>query len=674
MRRSTIQRQMKIGAQTLFMLPVLLMPLIFTGFNTNTIIIKETIFQICTVYVGIGTLILWVFYRTHDLTARPTPLYTMLLALLIYLAFSTFFIAQHPKSIHELVRWTTYFSLVIALIEFSREKRHFNLFLTVTLFTSFFATLYAILQSMNIDFFNWETFEWEEPSSRRVCSAFGNPDFLASYLVALLPLTLTVSFVKKGWIRGVCLILAFMQILSLVFSYSRGGWIATALTLITLFSLLAYINWAREPVLLRPGFSVRTSAITAAICFVLGVLFILLFWEELNAALYRFAILGEGVSVETRPYYYQGAWRMWLEEPIVGLGLGMFAIRFPEFRSKELSLYQPFKRHYLGHTHNEYLEILSETGLIGFLFYGFILFYVFRTLWKAVLYQRSRENLILVGFGCAILGLLIHNLFTVTLRQSPIVFLFWSFVGISVGYAWYQKAAPSPKRTIFCSVLYILLPVISIFIYSQGMRYYVGDVLMRRGHDYIADMDIQKSVSFNREQMEQAAVRLHASIPLAPDRIEPHLWLATGYYKFKDYHQARESYLSLEKLHPSFTSTPMNLSITLLKHADFMIDHQKLLTPEMLQSTVKECGKQSIHWIQRAIQDDPNQPEYYLILGRTYYMVLGETEKAQQAIQEALQTAKKRPFENPKDEQEALQLLKSIEQYKAMQEVHSATE
>ncbi|MEW6234652.1 MAG: O-antigen ligase family protein [Candidatus Omnitrophota bacterium] len=662
------RRQIDIFILVIFLAPVLLVPLIFTGFNTNTIIIKETYLQFGVIYMT--ALLPFVWRRNHQeglIYSYPSSFPLLLLGLALYLFYSAYGLSGHPRSIHEFTRWFSYLLLTMATIDFAVHTRRFLAYLYITIFVSLIISLYACLQAIGIEpFFNWSSFAWEDQSARRVCATLGNPDFLAGYLVALFPATITLAIVNKGILRRFFAAVAVIQGLALVLSYSRGGWMAAFFTALLLFSLLTYLNWVREPVLFNPRITLRgalagLAAMTAAGA---GALFFL--WNEIAAAFFRLSSLTEGSSVATRLYFYKAAFLMWLERPWRGFGLGTFTLYFYEFRDKELSIFLPFRKHYLEHAHNEYLEILSETGLIGFLLYSLLLIAAARFHWRTIMKYRTRENLVLIGLGCGIIGLMLHNLSTVTLRQTPTVFLFWSFIGAAIGRAAYLNRRESTGSSRWIRRIWLLaIPFAVVLLFHEAIENYAGDCLMRSGHDLIKKTSQDETMKFNREKMEEALIKLHQSARLAPDRFEPYLWMALCYYKFFDYQQAREAYLQLDRLQHNFTSTPMNLSITALKRADYFIDYKKAIPPDVLNSLVENCGKEAISWIQAAIKDDPTAPEYYAILGRSYLKTLGAVDQAKEAFQRALKAEEKRPFENPLERKETENFLKSIQSYQA---------
>ena len=69
-------------------------------------------------------------------------------------------------------------------------------------------------------------------------------------------------------------------------------------------------------------------------------------------------------TVRIRYALWQAGWRMWLDNPIMGVGIG----NFPNNLSKYASDLLPF-RYLADGAHNMYVAVLSETGLIGLIFF-----------------------------------------------------------------------------------------------------------------------------------------------------------------------------------------------------------------------------------------------------------------------------------------------------------------
>jgi len=92
-------------------------------------------------------------------------------------------------------------------------------------------------------------------------------------------------------------------------------------------------------------------------------------------------------------------------------------------------------------TDNDYLRILGETGVLGLLAFGLIIFYLFRSGLEALI--RSKQ-LVLAGFLGVILGFLANAVFIDVFEASKDAFYFWMIMGI--GYKISKHKALNPKQ------------------------------------------------------------------------------------------------------------------------------------------------------------------------------------------------------------------------------------
>jgi O-antigen ligase len=109
------------------------------------------------------------------------------------------------------------------------------------------------------------------------------------------------------------------------------------------------------------------------------------------------------LQTETRDEVDIYSWRMWQDYPLVGSGAGSYYGVFPRYRQMDVG------RSFYDHAHDDYLELLSEYGLIGFTLLGMI---VLSTIWQALTAQRRRRNPWMRGMAFAALmatvAMLIH--------------------------------------------------------------------------------------------------------------------------------------------------------------------------------------------------------------------------------------------------------------------------
>jgi O-antigen ligase len=132
-------------------------------------------------------------------------------------------------------------------------------------------------------------------------------------------------------------------------------------------------------------------------------------------------------------------WRIFLDHPLLGTGLGTLQVVFPPYESF-------YDAKVVNHTHNDYLEALAETGVAGALCCVWFL---------AVLFIESIKGLKDLGgsFGAALnlsglvgcCGLLVHSLVDFNLHIPANALLF--FVSAYLATARPQTSTPETPES-----------------------------------------------------------------------------------------------------------------------------------------------------------------------------------------------------------------------------------
>jgi O-antigen ligase len=181
-----------------------------------------------------------------------------------------------------------------------------------------------------------------------------------------------------------------LVILSLVFSQSRGGIIASLIAL-SLFLLFA---------------GVRERKI---VLFVSGCWFVMFLYGSIlgfDALLIRFDYLAGSAS--GRFHIWKDTLSIVQDHPLTGTGLGSYATVFEIYQAHLLDTQE------VTNAHNDYLELASELGLpVTFLLVGWVWGYWWRkalTLWRSRNRLPSEERLMGAGTLAGIAAFLIHCL------------------------------------------------------------------------------------------------------------------------------------------------------------------------------------------------------------------------------------------------------------------------
>lgn len=99
------------------------------------------------------------------------------------------------------------------------------------------------------------------------------------------------------------------------------------------------------------------------------------------------------------------------ESPFLGAGAGLFPFAWPEFRPPTAALF-PVLHAFVNYAHNDYLQVASQTGLLGLA--AFVFF------WLLMLTSLSGSGTPLsLGVFAAAVAMLLHGLTDANLTAVP---------------------------------------------------------------------------------------------------------------------------------------------------------------------------------------------------------------------------------------------------------------
>lgn len=187
---------------------------------------------------------------------------------------------------------------------------------------------------------------------------FLGPNEVAAFFNEYTIILMSLLFVmKKSWNKLFLLILILVNLYCVVFTYSRGAYIAMA---IGMFLLFAFKNRKLLIPLILIGIFWNVILPEKAV-------------ERIKGTTNAYGQLDE--SSQRRLNIWQQAMEYYQQSPIFGIGFGVF-------RTLGLDLQD---------THNIYIKILTEQGLVGILIFLTILFCFMRE--GFLLYQKGEEDL-----------------------------------------------------------------------------------------------------------------------------------------------------------------------------------------------------------------------------------------------------------------------------------------
>lgn len=251
-----------------------------------------------------------------------------------------------------------------------------------------------------------------------------NRNHFAGFVELVAPMGLSVLVLRAERRDQIPLVALFtlLPIGALFLAASRGG-IVSFLLEVGLVSVLAFLR--------RRGANQLVAA--AVVVLLAGGL---VAWLGVGRALDRFSAYQKlEVTEARRVEMSRDTWRIFLDHPIAGTGLGTLQDVFPRYETL-------YDGNLVIHSHNDYIELLAETGLIGGICGGLFLALLFRESWARMVQAKHTADLAYhIGALAACCGLLAHSLVDFNLHIPSNLLLFLLQAGLATSFTPSSKPA-----------------------------------------------------------------------------------------------------------------------------------------------------------------------------------------------------------------------------------------
>jgi O-antigen ligase len=300
----------------------------------------------------------------------------------------------------------TYAVLLFLATQLFRTADDWRGFVWFIMFFGFLVALFGILQHLT---FNGKLYWFREMRFGGIpFGPYVNRNHFAGFAELVIPIALVPLVLGKvrRERRFAVAVFALLPIVALFLAASRGGIVSFAAEIGVLVLLLA---------LRRAG---GRHVLAGGVVLVLA--FMLVSWLGVRQILERFSSMQSlEVTGGKRASMRHDSWRIFRDHPWTGTGLGTLPIVFPAYESL-------YDGKIVNHAHNDYLEMLADTGLIGALccawFLGLLFFYSLKRLLVA---DNSFAAALHLSGLVACCGFLVHSLVDFNLHMPGNALLFF---------------------------------------------------------------------------------------------------------------------------------------------------------------------------------------------------------------------------------------------------------
>lgn len=373
-----------------------------------------------------------------------------------------------------------------------------NLFYTITA-SGFLVSVYGILQISGHDFLAWQ--EISTNYLPRANSTLGQPNYLASYLLLIIPVVFCLfRYAKNFKQKMLWLIILFVEFWALLVTYSRSAWLGLIFGLVV-FGLIYLFKKHKKL------FSIVLILLTVLI----GFYFYISFYKPIKIEpdnnrinlTYRLSSLFnvyQGSSI-LRLHYYSTALKIIKSAPWIGHGLDTQTYYFSKYYEPRDALFEAIYT-IPDRAHNQVLDILITSGLLGMLAWLFLCFLILKRSFDYLKVESENGREIkcllfaLLSFGFS----LMFGFFSIVLSVY-----FWFFVPLMFSIFYANKKVSDKlikielKNIIAGALFFSLAFFVGYFSWQHNFKLELADYYYRRALAYRYASRYQEAVTnFNQ--------------------------------------------------------------------------------------------------------------------------------------------------------------------------------
>jgi len=423
-------------------------------------------------------------------------------------------------------------------------------------------------------------------------ATMANRNMLASALCLMFPFAFFLVLRGRSFWRVTAILTAILSIVVILLGNVRAAW--AAMTIATLVSLIIWITNAGHLGLpSRRRATYRKKIIVFAVLLILVVLVfgsLSLKQDQLQAMYNRVVAVAtlSGGSISARLDLWKNSWAMFADHPLLGVGPGNWKLQIPRYGA--VSVYTDTGEIFYQRPHNDYLWVLTESGILALICYLTVFAAAFVCCLRVIRRSTDEDDVLLatlMAFGLTALLTLAFFSFP----RERIVHTMLTSLMLAVVLITYVRTFPQscrPSRPALSLVLSGSLLGLALCVLVGGSRLR-SEVHTRRALEarmavdretVITEIDRAKSpfgqidptstplawyrgtANFSLGRLDQAFADFSEAHRVNPYHLHVLNNLAACYARKGEYKTAIDYYGRALELWPSFEETLLNLAAT----------------------------------------------------------------------------------------------------------------
>lgn len=409
---------------------IFLVPIYFAWFHENYTVFdlnKSALLRLCLSVAVIAYLSL-IALRGSIPALGSKKLFWATTAFIISVSLSTIFSLQpiisllgsyeRQQGLQNIISYALLFLFIVYCFKSHQQLRRLFVILNIS---STVICLYGLMQATGLD-----PLSWAESSMSRIFSTFGQPNFFGHYLVVIIPITLYSLFfqAKKRYQKMLYILLVLAELACLVFTYSRGAWIALVVSVfVSGIILLWKYNKKKYAV------SIVVLVVLASIGLVLPPIRSAILkhsdYVHLQVSTRIISILDFSNGSNAIRFKYWGAALQSMAEAgplrdLIGFGPDTQSSVFAQYYQSDWGYYEQLNS-FPDRAHNSILDLLLQFGLLGLGTFLYLVFVCLRGLKRLLKTEHGERFYFALTLSTSIIAYTVNNFFSFSLTAMSVI-------------------------------------------------------------------------------------------------------------------------------------------------------------------------------------------------------------------------------------------------------------
>ncbi len=416
-------------------LVIVLMPFVSpTGLSVNWINVSSDMLKTAWGVIGVFlTITLWVLkgYRQEKISIHKSKIYLPMMGFIAWCFITLLWVENGFEATITLVQFMSFALVFVLVVNIFSRYEFIDSLLKALIISMAAVSIVGLLQyylpnSFIQDFFT----QVAKPGS-----TFGNKNAASHYIVMVLPISLIYILLSKN--RKSIAKYSFFTFIGfwfVIFTYARQAYLAVTIELLFLVLFLVLDFYKNNKKSLISKCKLRKDKFFSLILITLFLIIISNFYAEgvNNTQGSKFDRYSH-ISLEggqSRIPAWVNTFEMIKDNPLKGVGIGQWSTEYPRYydRIKRDVIFNDNVR--LARLHNDFLEMMANVGVVGYIFLLWIAFFVIKNIFIILISPISENRLIVLSLSLGLSGFLIVAMFSFPVRLYLPAFLVMIFIGI----------------------------------------------------------------------------------------------------------------------------------------------------------------------------------------------------------------------------------------------------